>query len=1071
LGITQFAIKRPITIVMLILALVLMGGVAYTRLQVSRFPKVSFPIVTIQVGYPGASAQDVEQLVAKPVERAMNGLSGVRDITSTSAEGRAVIRLTLSDNADVNEAVSDIVRTMSAIRSRLPDDIDPPNVIKADVTAFPIVNISLSGNTPLGQLYDLATNTIAPRLQSLEGVAQVNVVGGLQSEIQVLVDPTKLQAYNLTLQQIQSALVQSHLSSPGGTVFQGPTQFGLRASALLTEVNQFNTIVVNSGPSGNVYLKDVARVEDTYATQRSIQRFNGRPSVGLSIIQQSGANTVQTVELVREELGRLGRTLPRGVVFNVTNDTSRFTRASIEALEKDLILAVLLCGLVLMVFLHAWRNTVIVMLAIPTSIISTFLAMYILGFTLNTISLMALALLVGILVDDSIVVLENIHRHRQLGEEPLLAALNGRNEIGAAAIAITLTDVVVFLPIAFLAGFTGEFLREFGLTIAMATLFSLFVSFTLAPMLAAHWLPAEKVEQFNKGARWGMLAPFRRFGPNWDNGLERVKGFYRRALRWSLGHRPVVLLAGVFALGVAIAFIPLHLLGTEFAPTEDDNQFNLQVQMPPGTSLQGTSEAMSQLESRLMEFPEVQGVFSSVGAGGGFGGGQRSDSGTISVQLIGKRERQLSSLEVLEEARSIGRTIPGATVTGNVTTSFGGGGAPINIRILGNDLNTLEDVTNQVITIVRNTPGTTDARLEELSGLPEVQVMVDRSRMAPLGITAANVASTLRTAVTGTVVGQFDRPGGTPADVRVKLEGAENMTPAQLGSLPIFAPAAGAMARLDQVATLRQTTGPSQINRASQQRRMTVVANVSGRSLGDVARDLQAQFRQLPLPPGYRVVFVGQVDRLNQTFSALLQTMALSAVLIYMLLAALYENLLRPLAIMFSIPLALVGAFTGLLVSGNTLNFFAMLGMILLMALVAKNAILLVDYTDTLRKRGMARSQAIIEAGATRLRPILMTSFTIVFAMIPLALKLEAGAESRSPIAVVLMGGVLSSMLLTLVVVPVVYTLLEDTLGWVRAIAEFPRRFLQRQVEAPTFPIAANTSRVPSPAPTDDDEG
>jgi HAE1 family hydrophobic/amphiphilic exporter-1 len=410
-------------------------------------------------------------------------------------------------------------------------------------------------------------------------------------------------------------------------------------------------------------------------------------------------------------------------------------------------------------------------------------------------------------------------------------------------------------------------------------------------------------------------------------------------------------------------------------------------------------------------------------------------------------------------------------------TSFGGGGAPINIRILGNDLNTLEDITNQVLTIVRNTPGITDARLEELSGLPEVQAVVDRSRMAPLGITAAIVASTLRTSVTGTVVGQFDRPGGTPSDVRLKLDGAEKMTPAQLGALPIFAPATGSMVRLDQVATLQQTTGPSQINRASQQRRMTVVANVTDRSLGDVARDLQTQFRQLPLPAGYRVVFVGQVDRLRQTFSALLQALAMSAVLIYMLLAALYENLLRPLAIMFSIPLALAGAFTGLLVSGNTLNFFSMMGMVLLMALVAKNAILLVDYTDTLRKRGMARSEAIIEAGATRLRPILMTSFTIVFAMIPLALKLEAGAESRSPIAVVLMGGVLSSMLLTLVVVPVVYTLLEDTFAWAQSfpgrIAGLPRRSLRgrtRRAEAPTVSVAPYTPRVTLPAPTDDDE-
>lgn len=748
-------------------------------------------------------------------------------------------------------------------------------------------------------------------------------------------------------------------------------------------------------------------MEDGYAPQRTLQRFNGKSSVGLSIILQSGANTVHTVELIREELSRLRRSLPRGVSFNVTNDTSRFTRASIEAVQTDLLIAVLFCGLVLMVFLHAWRNTVIVLLAIPTSLISTFLVMYLLGFSLNTISLMGLALIVGILVDDSIVVLENIHRHRQMGEEPLLAALNGRSEIGVAAIAITLTDVVVFAPVAFLPGILGQLLREFGFTIIVATLFSLFISFTLAPMLAAHWLKPEKVDEINRSARRGLLAPLRGFGPWWDAGMERLQGFYRVVLGWSLCHRPVVILIAAAALGGALAFIPLHLLGTEYVPSEDDGQFDLRVEMNPGTSLEATSEAVSQLETRILELPEV-GVFSSIGSRG------RSDTASLTIQMVGKRERQRSSLEVLEEVRSIGQTIAGATVTGNITQSIGRGGNPINVRIIGDDLDVLEDIADQVLAIIRTTPGTIDARLEELGGLPEIQAVADRDRMAPLGITPADMASTLRMAVNGTVVGRFERPGGTTSDIRLKLDGAQQMTAAELGALPIFAPATGDMVRLDQIADLQHTAGPSEIRRANQQRRVTVVGSVSGRSLGDVGRDLKAEFRELSLPPGYRVSFRGQVNRLSRAFNALLFSLALSSVFVYMLLAALYEDLLRPLAIMFSIPLALIGAFVGLLLSGNTINLFSMLGMILLLALVAKNGILLVDYTDTLRKRGLARSEAIVEASVTRLRPILMTSFTIVFAMIPLSLKLTSGAEARSPVAVVLMGGVLSNYLKTL---------------------------------------------------------
>ena len=1039
MGLTRLAVKRPITITMLILALVLMGGVAYTKMQVSRFPRVNFPVVTIRVGYPGASAQDVEQLVTKPIETAMNGLSGVSDISSTSREGQAMVRVQLSEDADINQAALDISRKVASIQSRLPADITPPDVVKADAATFPIMNIALSGTLPLDRLYELANDTVAPRIQSLPGVAQVTLVGGLRREIQIQVDPVKVQSYGLTLQQVQSALAADNLTSPGGTVRQGTTQFTIRTSALFTRLDQFSDIVVSSSPTGNVYLKDVAQVKDTYATQTNIQRFNGNPSIGLSIVQQSDANTIQVVERVRAETSRLQRTLPRGVVFNVANDSSRFTKAAVDAVQLDLGLAVLLCGLVILVFLHAWRNTLIVLLAIPTSLISTFLVMYFLGFSLNTISLLALAILIGILVDDSIVVLENIHRHLALGDEPVLAALKGRSEIGMAAIAITLVDVVVFVPIAFMSGSLGQIFREFGLTIVAATLFSLFISFTLTPMLAAHWLKPEKVAELNRRFRGGLLAPFRSFGDWWDQNLDAVRRLYRGTLGWGLSHRPLVLLGAALAMGAAAAYIPLNLLGSEFAPTEDDNQFSLQVRMPSGSSLAATSQAMAQLEGHLSQMPEVKNVFSSVGVGGGASGGQAA-FGSMTVQLVDKQERSRSTLAVLEEAREIGRTIPGMTLTGNVQSSFGGGSA-VSIRILGDDLDTLARISSQVMAIVRDTPGTTDVRLEQDAAVPELQAVLDRSRMAQLGLTSAQVANALRTAVQGSVVSQFDRPDGTQSDVRLKLADADTMTPVQLAALPIFVPSTGETVRLDQVATLRQATGPNQIDRASQQRRMGVSANVVGRSLGDVARDVQAQTSRMSLPAGYRVVLLGQADRLNQAANALLGALGLSVVLIYMLLAALYEDWLHPLAIMFSLPLALVGAFTGLLVTGNTLNMFSMIGIIFLMGLVAKNAILLIDYTNTLRGRGVERREAILEAGVTRLRPIFMTSFTLVFAMTPLALKLEAGAESRSPLAVVIIGGVLSSMFLTLVVVPVVYTLLEDLAGLVknRAWQRVPR--------------------------------
>ncbi|MBI2958246.1 MAG: efflux RND transporter permease subunit [Chloroflexi bacterium] len=1059
MSITQIAVRRPLTTAMFILALVLLGGLAYTRLQVARFPRSNFPNMSISVGYPGASAQDVDQLVAVPIARAMNGLPGVTGVSSTSREGNASIQLSLADNSNVDQLTGDIQRRLASMAGRLPADISPPSIIRADNASFPIMNVALSGgNASLGQLYDLAVNNIAPALQSTPGVAQVNVVGGLQSQVQILVDPTALDAYGITLQQVQSALTQDNVSTPGGTIHQGTNNFEVRVSSRVTSIDQYNNIVVRSGASGIVYLRNVATVLDTYAPQQSIQRINGAQSVGFSVVQQGDANTIDTVAAVKAQLDRYQRTLPPGVKFTITNDASRFTKGAIGAVQRDLLLAVLICGVVLLLFLHAWRNTVIVLLAIPTSMVSTFFIMYLLHFTLDTISLMALALLVGILVDDSIVVLENIHRHRQLGEEPLLAAVNGRNEIGLAALAITLTDIVVYVPLTFMRGSLGTMFTEFGLVVVAATLFSLFVSFTLTPMLAAHWLRPETVDRVNEAARKGLLRPFRRFGATWDGGLETVKQTYRHSLSWSLRHRPAMVLLALAVFAAVIAFIPLNILSKEYAPTEDDSQFSLQVQMPPGTDLDATNQAVLQLEDELAQIPEVEDMFTSVG---GFGG----TNGSISVQLVDKSRRSRSTLEILAEARSLGRSIPGITVTGNVQSPLGGGGNPINVRITGSDGAQLDSIATSVLAILQKTPGVTDAKLGQPPGIPELQATVDRSRMAPLGISSSAVASTVRTAISGSMVTYFDRPDGTQAPVIVRLAGANAITPAQFGSLPVYAPALGKTVRLDQIASFQSVAGPSQINRSGQLLSQTVNAGITGRVLGDVAADVQAELKTLTLPPGYRVSFTGQVDRLNQAFGSLLQMLAISIILVFMLLAALFENLLQPLAIMVSLPLALVGAFGGLALTGNTLNIFSMIGIIMLMGLVAKNAILLIDYTNTLRKRNVPRNEAIVEAGEVRLRPILMTTATVVFAMVPLALKLEAGAESRAPIAVVLIGGVTSSLVLTLVIVPVAYTVLEDIPVWLRRLAFALRRAPKAMKSSLPRPAVAEVETRPEPGP------
>jgi len=680
--------------------------------------------------------------------------------------------------------------------------------------------------------------------------------------------------------------------------------------------------------------------------------------------------------------------------------------------------------------------------------VSTFLLMYALGFSLDTISLMAMALMIGILVDDSIVVLENTTRHLSLGENPITAALNGRAEIGMAAMAVTLTDVVVYVPISFMQGNVGKLFREFGLTVASATLLSLLVSFTLVPMLASRLLKAHEEDAHQRGLAGA-----------WERGFDALARAYRRLLRWALHHRPLIVGAAAALLFISILPLPLNLIGQEYAPNEDDGQFTINTQLPPGTSLAANSAAMSRIEQTLINLPEVAAFTTTVGQAGSRGGGG-DRNGQIAVQLVEKSHRERSVFAVMQDIRRAGNNIPGMQVRSSVQSPLvgGGGGSPINVRLLGSTPQTLNQLADQVEQILRDTPGTVDVVNNSDAAQPEVRAVLNRQRMADLGVSASQVGTALRTAIGGTTVTQLQVEGQSAIDITVISNKDLRNDLTTLGSIPIpvgnpggststgtsgastggtassSVPGTVGAVRLDQVAELRQASAPVSISRSARQRQVSLQAGLVDRSVGDAARDIRAQLARLPLPAGYSIRWVGQVDQLDQARVALLSALAISILLIYMLLVALYESWLDPLAIMFSLPVALVGAFGGLMLTGNTFNLFSMIGMIMLMGLVAKNGILLVDYTKTLRTRGLNRLEALLEAGPTRLRPIIMTTGAMICSMIPLALKMEDGAESRAPIAVVLIGGLATSMLLTLILVPVMYTYLDD-LGGLPALA------------------------------------
>jgi hydrophobic/amphiphilic exporter-1 (mainly G- bacteria), HAE1 family len=1060
---TRLAVVRPLTVLMGLLGLVIMGGVSYTFLKIDRLPPISIPFVSVSMSYTGATAQDVEQLITEPIENAVSGMSGVNSISSTSSEGSSSVFVQLVDGTDPTQASLEVERRVNAIRNRMPADAGDPRVNKADPSQQPIMEVALTG-TSQDQLFQVANDQFVPALESIPGVAQINISGGLQTEIQVKIDYAKLAAYGITLAQVNTALTNANVNAPVGSIQQGQAQLDVRSLGAFQSLDDLaHLVVAQTTTGGPITLQDLGTVGRGYKKTTQFQRLNGQDAVGLQIVKQSDANALQVADSVRVALAKLQGLLPNGSQVIITNDTSVFTRASLDAIQHDLLLSVLLVGGVMLLFLHAWRHTVIVLLAIPTSLVSTFLVMYALGFSLNIMSLMALALMIGILVDDSIVVLENIHRHLQMGENPQNAAITGRGEIGMAAIAITMADVVVYTPLAFVSGVLGQLFRQYGLTVVAATLFSLLISFTLTPMLASRWLThSQKVG----------TSPWSRFGVWWDEHFEQLSRFVARTVPWAIRTRWLVLLLCLGLVVGSFAMVPLGVIGSEYAPQEDDNSFSVSLSAPPGTSLDGIDGPAKQMEAYLQSLPETQYVFTSVQTSGGFGrGGARA---SMDVQVVPKNQRSRSIFDMITDIRAYGRRIPGVQTSANVQSPLGGGGgfggggtASVNVQLAGPDLATLNQISDQVIAELRTIPGMADVQNSSNQGNPELHIQLDRARMAQLNVTSQAVATALRTAVSGSVVSAYRPEGTTQLDITLVANDAQRNNLASIASIPVgtgvatgtgggaattggaTTGAAGAattpgVVTLGQIATIGYGTGPVSIQRVDRNRTMTISGTATGRSLGDVASDVRVAMNQLTLPAGYSWQIRGGVQQLNNSFATLGQALILSVILEYMLLVALYESWFYPIVLILGVPLGITGALWALFLTHNTLNIFSIIGLIMAVGLVAKTGILLVDFTNTLRKRGYGRTEALSEAARVRLRPILMTTATMTCGMLPLALKLEPGAESRAPMAVVVIGGLLTSTVLAILVTPSLYTLLDD---------------LQNVFFRP--------SRVPAPVPTE----
>jgi len=1107
---TRISIDRPVTITMVVLALLVLGMVALSRLPLDLYPDIEFPFVTVVSAYPGAGPEETETLVTKPIEDRVSTISGVKNVSSTSEEGVSVVGIEFYLGTDLDTAANDVREKVDAAGYDLPSDMDPPVIEKFSLSAIPVVTFALSSPRPPQELRRIADDVVKDRLGRLQGVGSVSVSGGDVREILVAVDEDQLQAYGLSIDQIVQTLGAANLNLPSGNVEEGRREYAVRAVGEFQSPEEVRDVQLVTAQGGTICLCDVAEIRDTVAERRQWARVDGEDSVAVMVLKQSGANTVDVADACREELMRLtGQTfdyrgyeekdaprkqglLPSDITARMTFDQSTFVKDALHDLRNHMAFGAFLAVLIVLLFLHNFRGTIIVALAIPTSIIATFSVMYFAGFTLNQMTMLALSVSVGILVDDSIVVIENIYRHLRLGETPKEAAFNGRTEIGLAAITITLVDVVVFVPIAFMGGITGQFFRQFGITVAVTTLFSLFIAFTLTPMLSSRWyreedaVPDDLDDPGAPSTDRGLSAKFDRVYA----GLNRL---YRRLLVWALDHRLATVTIGLTALlasvGIATAGTPFRVLqalivvlalvalafggpgarravfitgavallvvnvfhaqlGTEFFPRVDQGRITMTVELPAGASLEATDAVVRQIEEFVMEeerFPEVESVFATVGSKGAgmMGGGSTGASyGGLRVVLVDKLERERSDIEIVAEIDRFVQQIPGAQIKTTAYEGMGGGGgeAPVQIEISGADMDEILRVADEVKQRVAQVPGTLNADITWRVGKPEVQAEIDRYRAADRGVTTFQIARAVRTSLEGDTTSKY-REGSDQYDIRVRLREVDRSSVDDVSDLMV-AHYSGPVYLAD-VADVSLASGPTKIDRKNRQRMVAVQADLEqGYSIGNVVGDIRAAIADVPRG-NVSVYFGGESEIMREGFADTLTALGLSVVLIYILQAALFEGYLSPFIIMFSLPMALVGAILAIIITGKTLSIITMIGIIMLMGLVGKNAILLVDYTNTLRSRGKAMREAILEAGPTRLRPILMTSFSLVFGLLPVAVATAHGGEVRSPLAVAVIGGMLLSTLLSLLVIPVLYTVFD---GLATSFNEFLRALLKRLV-------------------------
>ncbi|MBX6364943.1 MAG: efflux RND transporter permease subunit [Gemmatimonadetes bacterium] len=1031
-GLSGVAIRRPVFTAMVMLGLVVLGIFSFRQLPIDQFPNVDIPVVTVQTVYPGASPETVEREVTRRLEEAFNPVEGVKRITSVSLEGVSQVIVEFQLGRDVDQAAQDLRSKLDGIRRDLPDDIDPPVVQKLDPSALPVVSLAVSSERmPIPQLTTLADETIRRRLESVPGVGEVRLTGGLKKEVRVFLRPDRLQAVGVSVPEVMAALQRQNMEVPAGRLEHGVAEKLVRITGRITDARQFGEVIVANRAGQPIRVKDVARVEEGTEEERSLALVNGRRAVSLDLLKVSGANTVDVADAVNAAVAKLRPELPPGVELQVIRDNSVFIRHSVEDVVHELILGAALTIVVVMLFLNDWKATAITSMALPVSVISSFILMRALGFTMNVISLMALSLSIGILIDDAIVVIENIVRHREEGQDHFTAAGRGTREIVLAVMATTFSIVAVFVPVAFMRGIIGRFFFQFGLTVAWAVLVSLFVSFTLTPMLAAWWgVDPHHGEGGNLLTR--RIAAFNRW-------FDRQALRYRSVVGWALGHRKTTLAIAGGAFVVAMALFPL--IGGGFMPESDQSEFSVTFETPKGSSLAYTRGKAEQIATAVRSIPGVAYTYTTIGSGPT----GTVTNGEIYVKLTPSKERDLSQQEIMVAARARISRIFGAKTSVLRAEALGGAQAPLQVQVRGPEIDELQRLADVVAAEMEKIPGIVDVKSSMGERRPEFRIDVNRDRANEVNLDIGQIAATVRPFLAGQTATRWEDPTGEERDVVVQVAAEQRANPENLAVLPLATSkraenGAAFYVPLGEVARIEAGTAPSEIDRQDLARTATVSAATTPElSIAEASAAIRERIGALKLPPGYTVRLGGETEQFEETIGYVVESLLLAIILIFLILASQFESLTQPFAIMLSLPLSLVGVLLALLLTGDTMNMMSMIGVIMLMGLVTKNAILLVDNANERRARGIDRTTALIEAGAVRLRPIMMTTAAMVFGMLPIALALGEGGGFRAPMARAVIGGLITSTMLTLVVIPVAYTYADDVGGW------FRRRFVSEE--------------------------